>query len=191
MLNQVINVRYIGNKSIKTDTVCHTGVAWLGKDDVRPVSADVAAKLLAFPDVWVAADDDGQQLSQMVAGKHNAQLMSQVSVNGADQSVATTPADNEVKNAGSAEGDSAAEPPAEPTVPNEETNPLNEEPNKSGLGDEDSMTLADALGLLEPGSDEHFTTQNKPRKAAVESILGRAVEMAELQEAWAEFKGAE
>lgn len=54
----MIQVRYIGRKPIKTDNVAHSGVVWVGTDDVQPVTDEVWAKLQPFDTVWQKVEDD-------------------------------------------------------------------------------------------------------------------------------------
>ncbi|MEX2964604.1 hypothetical protein [Microbulbifer sp. TYP-18] len=56
MSQQTLNIKYIGNKATKRDTVCHSGIEWAGKGDVQPVPGNIAAKLLRHRDVWCLAD---------------------------------------------------------------------------------------------------------------------------------------
>lgn len=52
----MINVRYVGKKSVKSDNVANTGTIWVGFGDVQPVSDAVWGKLSKHPDIWENAD---------------------------------------------------------------------------------------------------------------------------------------
>lgn len=47
-------VQYIGNKLMKTDNIARTGLVWT-QGQVHPVTDESAAKLLAYPSVWIEA----------------------------------------------------------------------------------------------------------------------------------------
>lgn len=51
------NIRYIGKKQQKVDTVAGTGVIWNGNGDVQPVPDKAAGKLLEHTDSWELATD--------------------------------------------------------------------------------------------------------------------------------------
>lgn len=50
--DSMVAVKYVGRKSVKYDTVCHTRTTWT-PGSTRPVGPEVAGKLLAFPDIWI------------------------------------------------------------------------------------------------------------------------------------------
>lgn len=54
MEEETIQIEYIGEKALKYDNVCKTGVCWQGKGDVVEVTASVAKRLLnpAFKAIW-------------------------------------------------------------------------------------------------------------------------------------------
>ncbi len=47
-----VAVRYVGSKTLKYDTVCHTRTVWYGEGDVQLVPIAVATQLARFPSVW-------------------------------------------------------------------------------------------------------------------------------------------
>jgi RecG-like helicase len=49
-------IAYIGNKEIKKDTQCRTGVTWYGQFDVQAVDPVPASRLLKFSSVWIRAE---------------------------------------------------------------------------------------------------------------------------------------
>lgn len=51
-----VAIAYIGNKEIKKDTLCRTGVVWYGQFDVQAVDPVPASRLLKFPSVWIRED---------------------------------------------------------------------------------------------------------------------------------------
>lgn len=51
-------IRYIGHKEFKKDTVAGSKTMWLGHGDVQEVEPDVAVKLRQHPDVWQPAADE-------------------------------------------------------------------------------------------------------------------------------------
>lgn len=55
--SQPVAIAYIGNKEIKNDTQCRTGVTWYGQFDVQSVDPVPASRLLKFPSVWIRAED--------------------------------------------------------------------------------------------------------------------------------------
>lgn len=55
--NQPVQIAYIGNKEMKKDTQCRTGVTWYGQFDIQAVDPVPASRLLKFPSVWIRADD--------------------------------------------------------------------------------------------------------------------------------------
>ena len=55
--SQPVAIAYIGNKEIKQDTQCRTGVTWYGQFNVQAVDPVPASRLLKFPSVWIRAED--------------------------------------------------------------------------------------------------------------------------------------
>lgn len=51
-----VKVRYIGNKTIKRDTITNTLVTWPGQNSVAEVPEELAAQLCQHPNVWQLAD---------------------------------------------------------------------------------------------------------------------------------------
>ncbi|MEX2964502.1 hypothetical protein [Microbulbifer sp. TYP-18] len=56
MTGPTVQVKYIGNKPAKRDTVCGTGTLWAGHGDVQAFPRDWAALLLRHPKVWQLVD---------------------------------------------------------------------------------------------------------------------------------------
>ena len=48
----LIAIKYVGNKTVKYDTVCHSPTTWT-PGATRAVGPDVAGRLLAFPNIWI------------------------------------------------------------------------------------------------------------------------------------------
>jgi hypothetical protein len=53
----MIPVRYIGGKPLKTDNVAHTPTVWHGHGDVQMVEPKTWEKLQAHPNVWQLAEE--------------------------------------------------------------------------------------------------------------------------------------
>lgn len=104
-----VNIAYIGNKEVKNDTLCRTGVTWYGRFDVQAVDAVPASRLLRHPTVFIraekldeyktsieesimAGDDDQDKSSE----PESAPSMSDVGVSAVDDQVAD-PAEAEAK----------------------------------------------------------------------------------------------
>lgn len=53
----MLNVRYIGRKPERRDSIAGTDAVWSGNGDIQPVSAEAWAKLSEYPTVWELASD--------------------------------------------------------------------------------------------------------------------------------------
>ncbi len=56
---------------------------------------------------------------------------------------------------------------------------------------ESTVSLVDAIGLLKPDDESHFTKGGKPEIKALEALIGGSVTAAERDAAWEEFKASQ
>ncbi len=56
---------------------------------------------------------------------------------------------------------------------------------------ESTVSLVDAIGLLNPDDESHFTKGGKPEIKALEALIGGSVTAAERDAAWEEFKASQ
>jgi hypothetical protein len=55
MSQESMDVRYVGFKPMKTDTVCGTLATWIGHGDVQTVEKHIGVLLIRYPTVWQLA----------------------------------------------------------------------------------------------------------------------------------------
>lgn len=64
-----LNVRYVGRKPSRTDTVAGTGITWVGEGDVQAVPAEAWPALSKHPDIWqLVLEDEPQQPTAVSPG---------------------------------------------------------------------------------------------------------------------------
>lgn len=51
-----VYLRYVGKKPWSVDSIGGTGTIWNGNGDIQPVPAEVAEKLINYPDQWELAE---------------------------------------------------------------------------------------------------------------------------------------
>lgn len=61
----MINIKYVGKKDSRADTVANTGLVWT-KGQVHPVSDSKAALLLVHPDIWAIASGKDRVATKVV-----------------------------------------------------------------------------------------------------------------------------
>ena len=173
MSQETLNIEYIGEKPTKRDTVCHSGIMWVGKGDVQPVPRNIAAKLLRHIDVWRLAKGDVVVPQTPVVPDPEA--ATDLTPLGEKLGMGNTPlTTGEPFESGEGDkGDEKAE-------------------GKSDEGGEkttDPVSLEDILRSL-PRDEEHISQRGKPIIAKVRELAGDdSITVEQVRQAWGEVNG--
>lgn len=156
-------IKYIGKKPQKIDNVNipSSQAVWNGPDDVQAVEEKFCPSLLKFPTVW-------QDVTNAQQGQSGAGLESKPNPNGLQGA----------QNSGDgSQGGSASQPPQG-------------DGNQSTVVEfsEDKTTaIKQAIQLLDPKSEDHFTGSGVPQVKAIERLLGYDISAADRDAAWSEL----
>lgn len=152
-------IRYIGKKPRKEDNVASSNFVWEHPGQVKEVSDEVAIRLLNYPSVWVeegAANDPGAnaKYERITGTKESTIIQNGETVDGTGEVV-------------------------EP----EKVKPVE---NAAGFAfsNDPSEAVEQAIRMLDPDNDDHFTGQGIPRVGAIEALLGYPIKAEARNAAW-------
>jgi hypothetical protein len=182
MEGNLVDVRYVGTKALKRDTVCNTLTVWAGENDVASVPKEVAVKLFQYPTVWRPAE--APQIERPATGEES----SQTDDSGSDSEKADQSGGEETGQAADSE-QSTGEDGGEASDEKDES----EKSDEQEPANTDPVTVEEVVQALPNlNKEEDFTQQGKPKLASLRAMFeGRELATQVAADAWETFEAAE